>query len=418
MNALQNKHILLGVTGGIAAYKAPDLVRRLAERGATVQVVMTHGAQQFVTPLTFQAVSGRPVRTDLWDEEAEMAMGHIELARWADIVLVAPATAEFLASTAGGKSDNLLSTVCLATDAPILLAPAMNRLMWADPATQANATTLRERGIELLGPGEGDQACGETGAGRMLEPLDIVDHVNKHLILNAQRGPLFGRRVMITAGPTRERLDPVRFLTNRSSGKMGFAVAEAARQMGAEVTLVAGPVSLPTPDGVTRVDVESAQQMHDAVHTGIGDVDIFVSAAAVSDYRAANVADQKIKKSADTMSIELTRNPDILKSVAALETPPYTVGFAAETWDVVKHARMKLEAKKLNLICANAVGECAEGKTLGFDVDDNELIVLSATDETPIARASKRVVARELMTLVAERYAAHSEEGSSCAASH
>ncbi|MFK7888925.1 MAG: bifunctional phosphopantothenoylcysteine decarboxylase/phosphopantothenate--cysteine ligase CoaBC [Gammaproteobacteria bacterium] len=406
MNAIQNQRILLGVTGGIAAYKAPDLVRRLAERGATVQVVMTHGAQQFVTPLTFQAVSGRPVRTDLWDEEAEAAMGHIELARWADLILVAPATAEFLASTAAGKSDNLLSTVCLATDAPILLAPAMNRLMWADKATQENARVLRERGIELVGPGEGDQACGETGAGRLLEPLEIVDHVNKHLLFRKTRGPLFGRRVMITAGPTRERIDPVRFLTNRSSGKMGFAIAEAAARLGADVTLVAGPVALDTPPNVQRLNVECAQDMYDAVHAGIAQADIFVSAAAVSDYRAAQVADKKIKKNADTMRIELTRNPDILKSVGALDNAPFTVGFAAETNDVTANALKKLEAKKLNMICANAVGDCPDGKPLGFDVDDNELLILSADAQVPIKRASKRVVARELMAIVAERFAA------------
>ncbi len=394
------------MTGGIAAYKAPDLVRRLAERGATVQVVMTHGAQQFVTPLTFQAVSGRAVRTDLWDEEAEAAMGHIELARWADLILVAPATAEFMASTAGGKSDNLLSTVCLATDAPILLAPAMNRLMWADKATQANARVLRERGIELLGPGEGDQACGETGAGRLLEPLEIVEHVNKHLLFQKTRGPLFGKHVMVTAGPTRERIDPVRFLTNRSSGKMGFAIASAAARLGADVTLVAGPVALETPQNVQRLNVESAQEMHDAVHAGVDNVDIFIAAAAVSDYRAANIADRKIKKTDDTMSIALTRNPDILKSVGALETPPFTVGFAAETNDVTRNARKKLEAKKLNMICANAVGDSADGQPLGFDADDNELVILGSDEEVPIKRASKRVVARELMRVVAARYAA------------
>ncbi|MEM6640830.1 MAG: bifunctional phosphopantothenoylcysteine decarboxylase/phosphopantothenate--cysteine ligase CoaBC [Pseudomonadota bacterium] len=410
MNALKNKRILLGVTGGIAAYKAPDLVRRLAERGAEVQVVMTHGAQQFVTPLTFQAVSGRPVRTDLWDEEAEAAMGHIELARWADLVLVAPATAEFIASAAGGQSDSLLATLCLATDAPIMVAPAMNRLMWSDAATQSNVDTLRARGLAIAGPGDGGQACGERGAGRLLEPLEIVEHVNQHLILNAQRGPLFGVRVLVTAGPTRERLDPVRFLTNRSSGKMGFAVAAAARQLGAEVTLVAGPVSLPAPEGVQRRDVESAVQMHDAVHAAIDDVDVFVAAAAVSDYRAVEVASQKIKKSEDRLTLELERNPDILKSVASLAHPPFTVGFAAETQDVIANARSKLVNKKLDLICANAVGEDESGQPLGFDVDDNELIVLDAQNETPIKRATKRVVARELMAVVAERYRAKQGE--------
>ncbi|MEM6640172.1 MAG: bifunctional phosphopantothenoylcysteine decarboxylase/phosphopantothenate--cysteine ligase CoaBC, partial [Pseudomonadota bacterium] len=326
MNALRHTRILLGVTGGIAAYKAPDLVRRLAERGAEVQVVMTHGAQQFVTPLTFQAVSGRPVRTDLWDEEAEAAMGHIELARWADLILVAPATAEFLASAAGGQSDSLLATLCLATDRPIVLAPAMNRLMWANAATVSNVETLKARGFVIAGPGEGSQACGETGAGRLLEPVEIVDRVEVHLSERARRGPLAGAHVMVTAGPTREPLDPVRFLTNRSSGKMGFAIAAAAEALGARVTLIAGPVALDTPPRIERVNVQTAEQMHAAVHRDVANVDVFVSCAAVSDYRAADAAPQKIKKSADTMTLELVRNPDILRSVAALPDPPYTVG--------------------------------------------------------------------------------------------
>ncbi|MEL7089747.1 MAG: bifunctional phosphopantothenoylcysteine decarboxylase/phosphopantothenate--cysteine ligase CoaBC, partial [Planctomycetota bacterium] len=330
---LKHKRILLGVTGGIAVYKSPDLVRRLRDRGCDVQVVMTSGAQQFVTALTFQAVSGKPVRGELFDEEAEAAMGHIELARWADAIVIAPASANTIARIAQGRADDLLTTLCLATDRPVCVAPAMNRLMWSDPATTTNVTTLAERGIALLGPGEGDQACGETGAGRMLEPLAIVNEVAGVLEAHRREGPLRGKRVMITAGPTRERLDPVRFLSNRSSGKMGYAIAAAAVEAGADVTLVSGPVHVPTPDGVRRVDVESAQQMFDAVHAEIVDTDIFIATAAVADYRPANVSDAKIKKDGDSLSLELEPCPDILKSVGHLTSAPFTVGFAAETND-------------------------------------------------------------------------------------
>src|SRR5271168_2475105 len=287
---MQGKRILLGVTGGIAAYKSPDLVRRLRERGAEVQVVMTASAREFVTATTFQAVSGRPVRTDLWDAAAEAAMGHIELARWAEVVLIAPATADFLARLAAGQADDLLTTLCLATEAPVAVAPAMNHIMWSNAATRANVGTLTQRGIHIFGPGSGDQACGEVGEGRMLEPLDLAERVAA--LQGGAAGPLKGRRVLITAGPTRERIDPVRFISNRSSGKMGFAVAQAAREAGAEVVLICGPVSLATPAGVRRVDVESAADMLLAVQAEVRRDDIFISTAAVADYRPAQAATQ------------------------------------------------------------------------------------------------------------------------------
>jgi len=309
--------ILLGVTGGIAAYKSAEIVRRLKERGAEVQVVMTAGARQFVTPLTFQALSGRPVRTDLWDEAAEAAMGHIELARWPVRILVAPASADFLARLAHGLADDLLATLCLATDVPITVAPAMNRLMWANAATQANVETLRSRGVALLGPGAGDQACGETGPGRMLEPAELADAILAPP--PATNGALRGRKVVVTAGPTRERIDPVRFITNRSSGKMGYAVAEAARDAGAEVVIVSGPVNVPTPRGVTRVDVETAEQMMNAVNEHLAATDIFIAAAAVSDYRAAQIAPEKIKKTNIYVETKLAPE-DIVKTVGDLLT--------------------------------------------------------------------------------------------------
>lgn len=398
MSALSRKNILLGVTGGIAAYKAPDLVRRLRERGADVQVVMSRGAQQFITPMTFQAVSGRPVRTDLWDEAAEASMGHIELARWADLVLIAPATADTLSKLAAGLAGDLLSTVCLATEAPLVLAPAMNRQMWANPATQSNLEILRSRGVQILGPGEGDQACGETGAGRMLEPLEIAEAV---AAMSGAEGPLSGMSVLITAGPTREPVDPVRFISNRSSGKMGFALAEQAARMGAGVVLVTGPVHLDTPPGVTRIDVDTAEQMHQAVHAHVQDADIFIGAAAVSDYRVAEQAGQKIKKTREKLTLELLRNPDILASVSSLGTGkrPYTVGFAAETENLEEYAREKLSAKSLDLIAANLVGE---GRA--FDKDENALVAYWAGGGEDLGSGSKRELARSLLTLIAGRF--------------
>ncbi len=390
------QRILLGVTGGIAAYKSAELVRRLRERGVEVQVVMTRGARHFVTPQTFQALSGRPVRSDLWDEAAEAAMGHIELARWAERVLVAPATADFIARLAHGLADDLLTTLCLATDAPVAIAPAMNRLMWANPATQANVALLESRGIAILGPAEGDQACGETGPGRMLEPNEIVEALSG----TATGGSLSGRKVVVTAGPTRERIDPVRFITNRSSGKMGFAVAAAAREAGAEVVLVSGPVSVPTPRGVRRVDVESAEQMLEAVERELPDTDIFIAAAAVSDYRPVQVAQQKIKKTSDSMMLALSRTTDILGTVAAGSPRPFVVGFAAETQDVERNALAKLHGKKLDMIAANQVGD-----GLAFDCDDNALTVYWPEGQRTLERAAKAELARQLVEVIAERFA-------------
>jgi len=390
------RKILLGVTGGIAAYKSPDLVRRLQERGAEVQVVMTRGATQFVTPLTFQAVSGKPVRQDLWDESAEAAMGHIELARWADEIVVAPATADFIARLAHGLADDLLTTLCLATTAPITLAPAMNREMWANAATQANVRILRERGIRLLGPESGDQACGEVGVGRMMEPARIAEEI---FAVRGANGVLQGLKVVVTAGPTRERIDPVRFISNRSSGKMGFAVAQAAREAGADVILVSGPVQIPTPAGVERIDVESAEQMLEAVQRHIAKADIFVAAAAVSDYRCREVAREKIKKTSDTMSLALSRAPDVLATISKRPSPPFLVGFAAETENVERNALAKLAGKNLDMIAANRVGG-----NLGFDKDDNALTVYWNGGQRELSLTSKMALARQLVELIAERY--------------
>ena len=388
------KRVLLGVTGGIAAYKSPDLVRRLAERGADVQVVMSAGAQHFVSPTVFQAVSGRPVRSDLWDAAAEAAMGHIELARWAEIILIAPATADCLARLAHGRADDLLMTLCLASEAPVAVAPAMNRLMWTSKATQANVATLLSRGVRVLGPGVGDQACGETGAGRMLEPVDIADRL---LAPPAHANLLAGLNVLITAGPTREAIDPVRYLTNRSSGKMGFAVAAAAHEAGARVTLVSGPVALPTPAvTITRIDVQSARDMHAAVHRHIAATDIFIGAAAVADFQLAHIAREKIKKDGKPMELRLEPAPDIIKSVADLAKRPFVVGFAAETSDVEHHARAKLKRKRLDMIAANQVGD-----GIAFDCEDNALTVIWPGGKSDIPRGPKLDVARELIALVA-----------------
>ncbi len=387
--------ILLGVTGGIAVYKSPDLVRRLIEKGAEVQVVMTEAARKFVTPMTFQAVSGRPVRIGLWDEAAEAAMGHIELARWAQLVLIAPATADFIARLAGGRADDLLATLCLATEAPVVIAPAMNRVMWANKATQSNVGILESRGIRILGPAAGNQACGEVGAGRMWEPKELASNL---LEPPANAGVMNGINLLITAGPTRERLDPVRYLTNRSSGKMGFAVAAAAREAGAHVTLITGPVNLPTPAGITRINVESAREMYAAVHRHVADADVFVAAAAVADFQPVAVAKQKIKKQGTAITLDLEPAPDIVKSVAEMSKRPLVVGFAAETNDVEENARAKLKRKKLDMIAANQVGD-----GLAFDCDDNALTVLWPGGKLEIARAPKLNVARELIAQIAKR---------------
>lgn len=396
MSGLAGQRILLGVTGGIAAYKAADLARRLQDAGAQVQVVMTDAATQFVTPMTFQALTGRPVRSSLWDAAAEAAMGHIELARWADRIVIAPASADLIARLAQGMGSDLLSTICLASEAPIALAPAMNRVMWANAATQANVATLRARGMQVLGPGDGDQACGEVGAGRMLEPMQIVGALDT----SAVPALLAGRRLLISAGPTFEDLDPVRFLGNRSSGKMGFALAAEASRMGAQVTLVAGPVSLCTPDRVQRIDVRRAVQMRDAVIAALPGQDVFISAAAVADYMPAQTESRKIKKSAASLSLELVRTPDIVSEVARhAQRPTLVVGFAAETNDVEQHALGKLASKGLDLIAANDVA--AEG--IGFESDDNALTVYSTSDRHAIERGSKTEVARRLLELIAAR---------------
>jgi phosphopantothenoylcysteine decarboxylase/phosphopantothenate--cysteine ligase len=395
---MHGKHILLGVTGGIAAYKSADLVRRLRERGAEVQVVMTDGAREFVTPMTFQALSGRPVRTDLWDPAAEASMGHIELARWADLVLVAPATADFLARLAGGRADDLLATTCLATAAPIALAPAMNQQMWANPATQANVTLLKERGLHVFGPGVGDQACGEVGPGRMLEPMELAALADAALV---PTGVLSGRRVLITAGPTREPIDPVRFISNRSSGKMGFAVAQAAREAGAQVVMICGPVSLPTPPGIRRVDVESAADMLAAVQAEAQPEDIFISTAAVADYRPAQAATHKIKKTEESLALQMARTTDIIGTLSTgPHRPAFVVGFAAETDAVEQNARSKMLRKNLDMIAANEVGH-----DKAFDCADNELIVLWRNGRKLLPRNAKTVLARQLIELIATVYA-------------
>jgi phosphopantothenoylcysteine decarboxylase/phosphopantothenate--cysteine ligase len=398
----QPRKILLGVTGGIAAYKSPDLVRRLMEQGAEVQVVMSRGAQQFVTALTFQAVSGRAVRDDLWDESSEAAMGHIELARWADEIVIAPATADFLAKLAHGFAEDLLTTLCLATAAPITVAPAMNRQMWANSATQANVRLLKERGVRVLGPASGEQACGEVGVGRMLEPTQIAAEV---FTTRGGAGVLQGLKVVVTAGPTREKIDPVRFISNRSSGKMGYAVAEAAREAGAHVVLVSGPVQIPTPRGVERVDVESAEQMLAAVQSNVVGADIFIAAAAVSDYRCRDIACEKIKKTSDTLNLALARAPDVLATVSRSDArPPFLVGFAAETENVERNALTKLTNKNLDLIAANKVGD-----GLAFDKDENALTVYWQGGKQELSLTSKAALARQLVELIAQRYRARGD---------
>ncbi|WP_122054454.1 bifunctional phosphopantothenoylcysteine decarboxylase/phosphopantothenate--cysteine ligase CoaBC [Vibrio sp. Evd11] len=368
LQGLAGKKILLGISGGIAAYKCAELTRRLIERGAQVQVVMTNAAKEFITPLTMQAVSGRPVSDSLLDPAAEASMGHIELAKWADLVLLAPATADLIARMTAGMGNDLLTTLVLATDAPVAVSPAMNQQMYSHPATQENIATLKRRGCEIWGPAAGEQACGDVGMGRMLEPMQLVHHCEDFF----QPKPLTGHSVLITAGPTREAIDPVRYITNHSSGKMGYALAEAAAKQGATVTLISGPVSLATPNKVNRIDVDSAQQMFDAVSANAAQHDIFISCAAVADYRPETIADQKLKKvdGKDDMTIQMVKNPDIVASVASMtEGRPFTVGFAAETQDVEKYARGKLERKNLDMICANDVS--VEGQ--GFNSSSNEL---------------------------------------------
>lgn len=395
MMSIKNKRILLGVSGGIAAYKTPDLVRKLKAAGATVRVVLTDSAQEFVSPLSLQAVSGYPVSNSLLDPAAEAAMGHIELAKWADILLIAPATANVIAKLANGIADDLLTTLALATTADLYIAPAMNQQMWKAPSTARNLTQLLSDGYQQIGPDAGDQACGDVGPGRMPDPLGIVEVLNcrYHAILT-------DINLLITAGPTREALDPVRYISNHSSGKMGYAIAQAAAQLGANVTLVSGPVSLPTPQNVNRINVQSAQEMLDAVSDNVQQCNIFIATAAVADYRAHQVADNKIKKNDDELTLTFVKNPDILKTVAALEEPPFTVGFAAESQDVEKYARGKLANKRLNMIAANDITEAG----LGFNSDRNALHVIWPDGDKRLPAATKTELAHQLLSLVAEHY--------------
>ena len=404
LGALDNQRVLLGVTGGIAAYKSPDLVRRLQDAGAEVRVVMTPSATRLVAPTVFQAVSGQPVRSELWDEAAEAAMGHIELARWATLVVIAPATAHLMSQLAAGAAGNLLTTLCLATSAPVVLAPAMNQAMWRHAATRANRATLESRGVRFIGPASGSQACGDVGPGRMVEPADIVAALVEPQA-GGPAGPMLrdrlkGLRVLVTAGPTREPIDPVRFISNRSSGKMGFAVASAAVEAGAEVLLVAGPVNLPTPAGVQRVDVETAGEMFTATLDRLAGTDIYIGAAAISDYRP-EAAPQKIKKRSDRLTLDMMKSPDLLATIAARPDAPFTVGFAAETERVEEHARQKLEGKRLDMIVANQVGA-----KLGFDEDDNSVLILWRDGQEALGRMAKADLARHIIATVAARHAA------------
>ncbi len=390
--------VVVGVTGGIAAYKSAELIRRLREKEFEVRVVMTRAAREFITPLTLQALSGYPVRHDLFDEAAEAAMGHIELARWADVVLVAPASADFIAKLAHGFANDLLSTLCLATAARVIAVPAMNRQMWASGATQENCSTVLRRGVLLLGPAEGDQACGEVGPGRMLDPVEIVSR----LAQLTGGGPMADLSVLVTAGPTQEAIDPVRYVSNHSSGKMGYAIAQAAADAGALVTLVSGPTGLGVPSGAHRMDVLSAEEMYRTVMALAPEQDIFIGAAAVADYRPDDVKTQKIKKTSEEMVLRLARNPDILAAVAALPHPPFTVGFAAETENLEQHAREKLEKKSLDLIAANQVN--APG--IGFGSEDNALQLYWRGGSKALPRSPKPAIARELIQVVYDRYRA------------
>ncbi|MEZ5523562.1 MAG: bifunctional phosphopantothenoylcysteine decarboxylase/phosphopantothenate--cysteine ligase CoaBC [Pseudomonadales bacterium] len=393
MQRLTNKHILLGVTGGIAAYKSAELVRALKAAGANVHVVMTQGGQEFITPLTLQALSGNPVHTTLLDPDAEAGMGHIELARWADLILIAPASADFIARLAQGQGDDLLTTLCLASEAPVAIAPAMNQAMWKDSHTQRNVSALQRDGVVIFGPAHGAQACGDVGPGRMLEPEELARLTANQFEFDT----LTGQHLVITAGPTREPIDPVRYITNHSSGKMGYALAEAAAEAGAKVTLISGPVNLATPERVTRIDVTTAQEMYDAAIAMAPHSDIFIASAAVADYTPVTVADQKIKKHPNAMTIELKPTLDIVASVASLKDKPFTVGFAAETQNVLGYAKGKLEKKNLDMIVANDVS--AEG--IGFNSDDNAVTLITADAQAELPRASKRQLARHIIAMIA-----------------
>jgi len=393
---LKNKRVILGVTGGIAAYKSAEIIRNLQGLGADVRVVMTQSAKEFITPLTLQALSGYPVSDDLLDPQAEAAMGHIELARFADLVLIAPASADFIARLAQGRGNDLLSALCLATSAKRAVAPAMNREMWVDEATQSNIKTLSSRGIHLFGPGDGEQACGEFGPGRMLEPLEITEHCAGLF----ETGSLCDKSVIITAGPTQEAIDPVRFFSNHSSGKMGFAMAQAAVEAGANVTLISGPVNLDTPEHVNRINVVSALEMFDAAMTEINHCDIFIGAAAVADYRCEKISSKKMAKEVGGVSIQLIPTPDILKEVSENTSQTFIAGFAAQTDNLIENAREKLLRKKIDLIAANIVGN----SETGFGGDENALTVLWKGGQKEFPLASKNKIARDLIDLIAERY--------------
>lgn len=404
MSALINKRILIGISGGIAAYKTAELARALIKNGANVRVCMTKAATEFITPLTLQALTGNPVHSELLDTEAEAGMGHIELARWADLIIIAPASADLIARLAHGHANDLLSTICLATDTPIHIAPAMNRLMWSNAATQQNCNTLSQRGYTLHGPAEGEQACGETGAGRMLEAQELADIFVPLFSKDSNNKPLSGKTVLITAGPTHEAIDPVRYISNRSSGKMGYAIAIAAQNLGANVKLVSGPVALEAPNKVTRLLVESASQMHDKTMNLAKKADIFIATAAVADYSPVKVAEQKIKKDPNQkkqteLSLELQTNKDILSDVSHAFPDLFSVGFAAETENLIKNAKSKLERKKLDMIIANQVG-----KDKGFDKDFNKVEIIWSDGQISLPEQAKKLLAIELMKVVTERF--------------
>jgi phosphopantothenoylcysteine decarboxylase/phosphopantothenate--cysteine ligase len=399
MQQLCNKRILLGITGGIAAYKAAELVRELRKAKAEVRVVMTTAAQEFITPLTLQALSGNPVHYSMLDPEAEAGMGHIELARWADIILVAPASADFIARLTQGMGNDLLTTLCLASDAPLAICPAMNQAMWRDEMTQANIQRLidlKGKKFYSFGPADGEQACGDIGPGRMLEPSLIAQQCAKLFTSKT----LSGLDVVITAGPTREAIDPVRFISNHSSGKMGYALAEAARDAGARVTIISGPVRLAAPEKVTVTQVESASEMLAASLEQQNNCDIFIAAAAVADYRPLQIAQQKIKKSGEQIQMALIKNPDIVATIAQLENKPFVVGFAAETQDVATYARGKLEKKNLNMIVANDVSN----SDIGFNSDSNSVTVFWGENQQDFPCMSKSALANELIELIAHQY--------------
>ena len=390
MLSLTNKRILLGITGGIAAYKSAELTRLLIKAGAEVRVGMTRAATQFITPLTMQALSGQRVHLDLLDSDAEAAMGHIELARWADLVLIAPATADFIARINQGQADDILSTLVLATSAKIAIAPAMNQAMWADNSTKSNLNVLVDRGYHIFGPAEGEQACGDVGPGRMLEPAQLVE-LSASLF---ETGELAGKNFVITGGPTREAIDPVRFISNHSSGKMAYALAAEAVAAGAKVTLISGPVNLPTPESVKRIDVISAAQMLAATQEAMTDCDVFIGVAAVADYRPVEVGKQKIKKSDEKMLLSLIKNPDIISEVAQLDDKPFVVGFAAETNDILSNAKDKLKRKGLDMLFAN-------NATKTFNSDSIVVTALTETSETELKEGNKNVVARSMLQLIA-----------------